>query len=219
MHATKSIVLLGGTGLVGRQILKLALADEMVGTVTAPTRRHLPPHPKLHNPIVDLNRLDDAEWWATDAVLCALGTTIKQAGSRAAFREVDYTFVVNAATLAKNAGCPNFVLNSSLGADAGSGNFYLKVKGELESALQGLGFASLTLVRPSLLDGGPRPERRFGEEIGLWFGTKLRGLIPARYRPVSTKAVAQAMLQAALASKPGVHVIESESLTQSIGKS
>ena len=219
MHATKSIVLLGGTGLVGRQILKLALADEQVGAVTAPTRRQLPPHPKLHNPIVDLNRLDDAEWWATDAVLCALGTTIKQAGSRAAFREVDYTFVVNAATLAKNAGCPNFVLNSSLGADAGSGNFYLKVKGELESALQGLGFASLTLVRPSLLDGGPRPERRFGEEIGLWFGTRLRGLIPARYRPVSTKAVAQAMLEAALASKPGVHVIESESLTQSIGKS
>ena len=219
MHATKSIVLLGGTGLVGRQILKLALADEQVGAVTAPTRRHLPPHPKLHNLIVDFNRVDDAEWWAADAVLCALGTTIKQAGSRAAFREVDYTFVVNAATLAKNAGCPNFVLNSSLGADAGSGNFYLKVKGELESALQGLGFASLTLVRPSLLDGGPRPERRFGEELGLWFGTRLRGLIPARYRPVSTKAVAQAMLEAALASKPGVHVIESESLTQSIGKS
>jgi hypothetical protein len=69
------------------------------------------------------------------------------------------------------------------------------------------------------LDGGPRPDRRYGEEIGLWFGTKLRRLIPARYRPVSTKSVAVAMLQAALEPKPGVHVIESESLTQSIGKS
>lgn len=197
----------------------MALADDRIGLVTAPTRRPLPAHPKLHNPIVNFAELTDADWWKTDAVLCALGTTIKQAGSQAAFREVDYGHVMRSATLAKQAGCTNFVLNSSLGADAGSGNFYLKVKGELETALQGLGFDSLTVVRPSLLDGGPRPERRYGEEVGLWFGMHLNALIPKRYRPISTQIVAQAMLQAALAPKPGVQFIESEALIHSIGKS
>jgi uncharacterized protein YbjT (DUF2867 family) len=111
------------------------------------------------------------------------------------------------------------VLNSSLGADASSGNLYLKVKGEIEQALAKLGFESLTFIRPSLLDGGPRPERRYGEEIGLWFGTRLNALIPKRYRPISTQAVAKAMLDAALRPKQGVHIIESEDLHHSIGKS
>lgn len=220
MPTQTSILLLGATGLVGRQILALALADERIGLVTAPTRRPLPSDPKLLNPIIDFTNLTDADWWKTEAVLCALGTTIKQAGSQAAFREVDYGYVLHSAELAIKAGCRNFVLNSSLGADPNAANFYLKVKGQVEKDLQALGFDSLTLVRPSLLDGGPRPERRYGEEIGLWFGTRLRGLIPARYRPVSTQAVALAMLQAALASEPGVHIIESEHLQDySIGKS
>lgn len=219
MPSQPSILVLGATGLVGLQILALALADDRIASVTAPTRRPLPAHPKLLNPIVDFTNLTDADWWQTNAVLCALGTTIRQAGSQTSFRDVDYGYVLHSAELAKNAGCSNFVLNSSLGADPNAANFYLKVKGQVEKDLKALGFDSLTLVRPSLLDGGQRPERRYGEEIGLWFGTRLRFLIPARYRPVSTQAVAQAMLQAALAPKPGVHIIESEALPHSIGKS
>lgn len=214
-----SIIILGATGLVGKQVLELALSDDRIAEVTAPTRRALSPHPKLRNPVVDYSNLPKDNWWKSDAILCALGTTIKQAGSQSAFRTVDHDYVLAAAELAKAYGCRTFVLNSSLGADAGSGNFYLKVKGETENALAELGFDSLTVVRPSLLDGGPRPERRLGEEIGLWFGTRLNTLIPKRYRPVSTKSVAHAMLTAALQSKPGLHVVESEALHHSMGKS
>ena len=154
MPSQTSILILGATGLVGQQILTLALADKRVAVITAPTRRALPAHPKLRNPIVDFAALPSADWWQADAALCALGTTIKLAGSREAFRAVDHDYLLNAAELAKKAGCANFVLNSSLGADPDSANFYLKVKGEIETALAELGFESLTIVRPSLQDGG-----------------------------------------------------------------
>jgi uncharacterized protein YbjT (DUF2867 family) len=206
------ILLLGATGLVGKRILELALQDECITNITAPTRRALPPNNKLHNPIVDFENLPDAQWWKTDAVLCALGTTIKQAGSQAAFRNVDFQYVLSAANLAKAAGSRVFVLNSSLGADHRSKSFYLKVKGETEQALEQLGFDSLTVVRPSLLDGGPRLERRYGEEIGLWMGNRLNLLIPKRYRPVSTLNVAKSMLEAACRAEPGLTIIESEDI-------
>jgi uncharacterized protein YbjT (DUF2867 family) len=207
-----SLLILGATGLVGYQALQMALADERIALVIAPTRRPLTPHPKLRNPIVNFPALADADWWKVDALICALGTTINQAGSQTAFREVDYNYVLDAAKRSKTAGCNTFVLNSSLGADPNSANFYLKVKGQIEKELQLLGFKSLTLVRPSLLDGGQRPERRYGEEIGLWFGKHLRPLIPARYRPVTTNSVAKAMLAAALDPEPGIHFMESDEL-------
>jgi uncharacterized protein YbjT (DUF2867 family) len=220
MPKQTSLLILGATGLVGYQALQMALADDRIAMVIAPTRRPLTPHPKLKNPIVNFSDLADADWWKVDALICALGTTIKQAGSQAAFRAVDYQYVLEAAILAKSAGCSTFVLNSSLGADPNASNFYLKVKGQIEKELQLLGFKSLTLVRPSLLDGGPRPERRYGEEIGLWFGKHLRPLIPARYRPVTTGNVAKAMLAAALDSEPGMHFMESDKLqSYSMGKS
>lgn len=214
-----SIIILGATGLVGSQLLALALLDERIAIITAPTRRPLPAHPKLRNPIIDYGRLPEADWWHADAVLCALGTTIKQAGSQSAFRTVDHDYVLAAAKQSKAAGCRIFVLNSSLGAAASSGNFYLKVKSDIENALAELDFESLTFIRPSLLDGGPRPERRYGEEIGLWFGKRLNVLIPKRYRPISTQAVAKAMLDAALRPKSGLNIIESAALDHSIGKS
>lgn len=206
------ILLLGATGLVGNRILELALRDERIASITAPTRRALPPNNKLLNPIVDFENLPDAQWWKTDGVLCALGTTIKQAGSQTAFRNVDFKYVLSAANLARAAGSRVFVLNSSLGADHRSKTFYLKVKGETEQALEKLGFDSLTVVRPSLLDGGPRPERRYGEEIGLWMGKRLNMLIPKRYRPVSTLNVAKSMLEAACRAEPGLTIIESEDI-------
>ena len=99
-----------------------------------------------------------------------------------------------------------------LGADPAAGSFYLRVKGEIEQDLRAVGFGSLTLVRPSLLDGGPRPDSRPGEAIGLVFARLLRPLLPRRVRAVSTERVARAMLQAALAAPAGVQVIESDQL-------
>ena len=209
----KTLLILGSTGLVGRQLLAQALAHAEVARVIAPTRRPLPSHAKLINPIVDFDTLPaDAPWWRADAALCALGTTMRQAGSQAAFRRVDHDYVLTAARLTHDAGTPVFVLNSSVGASPAAGSFYLRVKGETERDLGDLGFDSLTLVRPSLLDGGPRPERRLGETLALWLARPLRGLIPARYRAVKTADVAATMLRSALAAEAGTHCIESEAI-------
>lgn len=207
------LLLAGASGLVGREVLRLALADPGVGGVVAPTRRPLEPASGLNNPLVDFERLPaGAPWWKVDAVICTLGTTMAQAGTQAAFRRVDHDYPLALARLALAAGARAFVLNSALGANAESRVFYNRVKGEVEAAIAALGYASLTLVRPSLLDGGPRPDRRNGERVALWFARRLRPLIPARYRAVATQAVARTLLAAAIASPPGLHVIESEQI-------
>ncbi|MFO7704074.1 MAG: NAD-dependent dehydratase [Halopseudomonas sp.] len=208
-----TLLILGGTGLVGGQLVDAALNHPLVDTVVAPTRRPLRARAGLLNPLVDYAHLpEQALWWRTDAALCALGTTLKQAGSQAAFREVDYHYVLDAARLARQAGTPTFVLNSSLGADANARSFYLRTKGETERDLARLGFQSLSYVRPSLLDGGARPDARPAEAAGLWLARRLKGVIPSRYRAVSTQAVAERMLAQALAAKPGVVVVESNEI-------
>jgi len=132
-----------------------------------------------------------------------------QAGSEAAFRRVDHDYPLAVARLARAAGATAFVLNSALGAARDSRVFYNRIKGEVEAAITEVGYPSLTLVRPSLLDGGPRPDSRPGERVGLLFATIFSPLIPERYRAVATDAVAHTLLVAALAQAPGVHVIES----------
>jgi uncharacterized protein YbjT (DUF2867 family) len=205
------LMLVGASGLVGQQVLRQALANPAVSRLIAPTRKPLAAAPRLDNPIIDFERLPaDAPWWKVDAVICTLGTTMAQAGSEAAFRRVDHDYPLAAARLARAAGASAFVLNSALGAAADSRVFYNRVKGEVEAAIMALGYPSLTLVRPSLLDGGPRSDSRPGERLGLFFARMLRPLIPARYRAVATDAVARALLAAAVAQAPGVHVIESE---------
>lgn len=208
-----SLLILGATGLVGQQILKSALSDPSVVRVVAPTRRPLAPHTKLTNPIVDFDHLpSDAAWWKADIALCALGSTMKQAGSRTAFYKVDHTMVMQAARCVHKAGTSVFVLNSSLGASKKASSFYLRTKGEVEADLMSLGFASLGIVRPSFLDGGPRPEKRYGEEIAIAVSHLLGNLLPKKYRPISTEKVAQAMLFLAKQAKPDVTILESDAL-------
>jgi uncharacterized protein YbjT (DUF2867 family) len=208
----KTLLILGATGKVGQQLLAQALAHPDVAQVIAPTRRPLPPQARLINPTVDYRALPDAPWWRADAALCALGTTLRLAGSRPAFAEVDHDHVLAAARLARQAGTPCFVLNSSVGADLQARSFYLSVKGQTETDLTALGFTSLTLVRPSLLDAGARTPPRPAETLGLLLMKLARPLVPRRWRAVSTAAVAHGMLDSALQAAPGRHVIESEAL-------
>ena len=113
--------------------------------------------------------------------------------------------------LARRLGVPAFALNSSLGADAEARGFYLRCKGEAEDAVRALGFPSLTLVRPSLI-GGERDESRPLERLGILAATALRPLVPARYRVVPAERIAHCLLDAALAARPGVRVVESDAI-------
>ena len=209
----KRVLLAGATGLVGQVTLQRALASTAVSEVVAPTRRPLPAHPKLLNPVVDFDALPvDADWWAVDAVICTLGTTIKKAGSQAAFRRVDHDHPLQVAQIALRHGAKAYALNSALGADAHSRVFYSRTKGELERDLQTLGYPSLTLVRPGLI-GGERQESRRGEQIGVTVSQWLRPLLPARYRVVPAERIAHRLLEAALAARPGVQVVMSEDIS------
>jgi uncharacterized protein YbjT (DUF2867 family) len=206
------LLLVGATGLVGREVLRLALSDARVSQVVAPVRKPLPVHPKLDAPLVDFDRLPpDAPWWRMDAVICTLGTTMKAAGTRQLFRRVDHDYPLAVARLALAAGTPAYALNSAAGANAGSRIFYNRVKGELERDLEALGFRSLTHVRPGLI-GGERDEARAGEGAALRLLRVLGPVLPRRWRINPAPRIAAALLEAALAAAPGVHIVASEQL-------
>lgn len=206
------LLLVGATGLVGRHVLDLALADRRIGAVAAPTRRPLPDRPKLLAPMIDFGRLPErAEWWRADAVICALGTTMRKAGSEEAFRRVDHDYPLAVAHLAREHGTPAFVLGSAVGASPSSRFFYNRVKGELERDLVGLGFPSLTVVRPGLI-GGERDETRPAERIGAAILGLLGPVLPRGWRINPAGRIAQAMIDAALEARPGQHIVGSAQL-------
>ncbi|AQR69232.1 NAD-dependent dehydratase [Janthinobacterium sp. LM6] len=206
------LLLVGATGLVGSEVLRLALMDARITAIVAPVRRPLPPHPKLAAPLVDFDQLPpDASWWQADAVICTLGTTMKVAGTRQIFSRVDHDYPLAVARLALAAGTRTYVLNSAAGADAASRIFYNRVKGELERDLEQLGFRSLTYVRPGLI-GGEREQARAGEGAALRVLRVLGPVLPRRWRINPAPRIASALLEAALAAAPGVHVVSSEQL-------
>jgi uncharacterized protein YbjT (DUF2867 family) len=206
------ILLVGATGLVGGLVLTKALADPRITSVVALTRRALPAHPKLINPLVDFAALpDDAEWWSVDGVICTLGTTRAKAGSDQAFRTVDYDYPLAVAKISRRHGAQRFALNSSMGADASSRLLYPRTKGELERDLQALDFPSLTIARPGLI-GGDRAEFRAGERIAAAVLGVLGPLLPRRFRICPAERIADALIEGAVAGAPGVHFVEADRL-------
>ncbi len=212
MASALSLLLVGATGAVGTAVLELALQRREISRIIAPTRRPLERRAaKLDNPVLDLAALTGEEsFWACDAVVCTLGTTIRTAGSQAAFARIDRDLPILIGRFAKAGGATRYALNSSLGASPG-GNFYLRTKAEAEQGIIALGFASTTLVRPSLIDA-ERGESRPAEHLGVLFARALKPVIPKKYRAVTPRQIAQALLDGALAGEPGVHVVESDAL-------
>jgi uncharacterized protein YbjT (DUF2867 family) len=198
--------LAGATGLVGGSVLRLLLDDPAVTRVVAPTRRPLPAHPKLDNPLVS------GAWPAlppVDEAYGCLGTTRKDAGSAEAFRAVDFDLAVGFAKAARAAGARSFALVSSLGADARSSFLYPRVKGEAEAAIAGLRFESLVILRPSLLLGArerPRPAERLGEAVFSVLDPILLGPL-SKYRAIGAGEVAAALIGAVRKRVPGDLVI------------
>jgi uncharacterized protein YbjT (DUF2867 family) len=212
----RTALLAGATGLVGSLCLRRLLASPAYAQVTVVTRRPLSPaagSSRLREIVVDFARLDSVQAeLRADHVFCALGTTIRKAGSQAKFREVDYDYPLHLAQLTLANGARHCSLVSALGANSKSRVFYSRVKGELEDALRGMGWPSLCLLRPSVIAGDraeSRPLERFSEML-LRFG-------PANYRPVAAATIAAAMVATALREPPGVTVLESREIPRAAG--
>jgi uncharacterized protein YbjT (DUF2867 family) len=200
--------LAGGSGLVGGVLLRRLLDDARFDRVISVGRRTLPlEHPKLTQALADFASPAALEALPPPTVaFSCLGSTIKKAGSRDAFRAVDYGAVLAFARAARRAGAGVLVHVSSMGANPRSRAFYLAVKGELERDVAGLGFPSVYALRPSMLDG-KREEHRPGEAIGLVVMRALGPLLGS-YRPTKVEAIAKVMIASALAAAPGPHVVE-----------
>jgi uncharacterized protein YbjT (DUF2867 family) len=215
MSSPSSILVAGATGLVGSACVLRLLADPAFSRVVVITRRPIPEKlravdasAKLEERLLDFDHLDEsADFFTVDRILCALGTTIKKAGTRERFRQVDFGYPLKLARLGLEHGCRRFLFVSALGADPRSHNFYLRVKGELEAAVQALPYPGVTIVRPSLLLG-ERDEFRLGEEIAK----RLDFLAPPKFKPVRADAVAAILIDAAKKDRPGREIIESREI-------
>ena len=210
---SRDALLAGTTGLVGRALLPLLLESPHYGRVHALVRRvapGLPAHPKLQIHVVDFGRLPALP--AVDDVYIALGTTIKVAGSQAAFRRVDFDAVVDTARAARAAGAKRLLVVSALGADDASRVFYNRVKGEMQRAVAALGYETVVIAQPSLLIGDRaalgQPVRT-GEVWGERILRPVMAWVPRSVRPIAAGDVARAMLRAALEAKPSVTVLRS----------
>jgi uncharacterized protein YbjT (DUF2867 family) len=196
--------------------MRLLATDPAFERVVVLTRRPLPPEAAqrgVEAHVVNFDRVAaHEELFAVDQVMCALGTTIRVAGSQERFRLVDYEYPLAAARLALEQGATHYLLVSALGANARSRVFYNRVKGQLEAALATLPYRSVTIARPSLLLG-PRAEHRLGEQIAK----RLAFLVPEKYKPVDAHAVAAALVRAAKEDAPGWHVMESSAIRAMTG--
>lgn len=211
----KTALIAGATGLIGSQLLPLLLNSDRYERVKTLTRStlHLE-HPKLENHIVNFDQLSSSgHLLKADDVFCCLGTTMKKARSKEAFRKVDYTYPLELAKLTKQHGARQYLLVSALGANRDSSIFYNTIKGEVEEAIAAVGFESLHIFRPSLLLG-PRKENRSGEDAAKWFYKIFGFLIPAKYQAIDSAKVAKAMLYFAEHDQPGKYMHESPSLQQ-----
>lgn len=211
----RTVLLAGASGLVGKELLRLLTEDATYGAVHTLVRRpsgSVRPG-KVIEHVVNFEQLPALP--RCDDVLIALGTTIKVAGSQAAFRRVDYDYVLAVARAGLSAGAKRLGVVSALGADAKSRVFYNRVKGEMEAAVRALGYDQVVLVQPSLLVGDREAlgqPARTGEVWARRLLGPISGLVPAAFRPVRAEDVARGVLAALHSGEPGVRVIPSRDL-------
>ncbi len=216
MPKPSNLLLAGATGLVGSLALSTLL--EVTGRehsqIYAPTRRALTlTHPRLHPIEVDpgtpagqaqIERVLVGQGVRLDGFICAIGSTLKAAGSQAAFAAIDRDLVLALAAIAKRHGARQAVVVSSVGAAAASPSFYLRIKGEMEAGIEKLGFARVDFLQPGLLlgerTGAARPGERIAQILNPLFNPVLLGSL-RRYRAIRADTVAAALV--ALAGQAG----------------
>jgi uncharacterized protein YbjT (DUF2867 family) len=203
--------ILGATGLIGGQLLEILKNDPDFDVIKVIARRPVAiEHPKVKVIIIDFadetsfrNAIADS-----DAVFTAVGTTNRKVkGDRIEYQKVDFDIPVHAAGHCEYTGCNRFLLVSSIGADSQSGNFYLKLKGEVEEAIRKIRIQSISIFRPSLLLG-ERQEKRGGEKLAQVLSASLSFLFPSRYKPINASAVARSMVAACKQNLPGLKIYQ-----------
>jgi len=210
------VVIAGATGLIGKQ-----LVVELAGQVGVETHILVRRKPARVPAGVIVHEAAAADWPIEVAAIkpvvaiSCLGTTMRTAGSKAAFRAVDFDLVTGFASAAKAAGAQHMIAVSSVGASDKASNFYLKTKGEAESAMAQMGFGRIDFLRPGLLTGGERPESRPGESVAIMLAPLTDLLMVgglSRYRSIPALAVAQAIAHLALAGGQGKHIHENDAI-------
>lgn len=206
-------LIVGATGLIGRAVID-AFGDRSVTIVTRrPVEGVAPHHSERVAPPENWPDMIAAEQAAV--LICCLGTTIRQAGSQAAFRAVDHDLILAAARGARLGGTPHMIVVSSVGASAKAGNFYLRTKGETEDGLRALGFERLDLIRPGLLLGDRPGPPRLGEGLATIAAPLADALLHGsfrRYRSIQGATVAAAIVNLAGQSGSGVHIHENDAI-------
>jgi len=213
----RTAIVFGSTGLIGRSLVDELCASENYSAVKLFIRKPGPSgsrSDKIREFVIDFEKLNlYADQITGDDLYIALGTTIKKAGSVGKMEEIDRDLPVRIASIASANRIPRIAVVSSVGADASSGNYYLRIKGEMEKAILGLNFRCLAVVRPSILLG-VREEKRFGENAGKFF-MKIFGVFLVgkyqKYKAIEGRAVARAMI-AILRDKTGKEIYESDKL-------
>ncbi|XGC81776.1 oxidoreductase [Bdellovibrio bacteriovorus] len=210
------VCLVGATGLVGHELLLILSHLGEIDTIKAVTRRPLGKVPSLvDNIILNFDKLEDyAEALKAPVFVCCLGSTIKQAGSKEAFRKVDYEYVMAFARVAEKVKAQKFLVISAMGADAESSIFYNRVKGEMERDLNELQIPQIEIFRPSLILG-ERKEHRKGEAFAQKISPYLNPLLVGpfkKYRAIKATDIAKAMAIAILNFQPGIHTYKSDQI-------
>jgi uncharacterized protein YbjT (DUF2867 family) len=216
----KTALIIGSTGLIGSELLNLLLdSNDYLKVITFVKRDTGIKHPKLTQHIIDFDKPETyKELIVGDDFFCSIGTTIKKAGSKKAFRKVDFGYPKQFAAFALHNKVKNYLIISSLGANAKSGNFYLKTKGEIQDFLKDCDFESVAVLQPSLLLGN-RTEFRLGEKVGAFFMKTFSLLFVGnlkKYKPIESKTVAKALLKIAQTNNKGFKIYESDAI-QKIG--
>ena len=202
----KSALVLGATGVVGRKLVRELCENENYDKIIVWARRELKfSHEKLETQIVNFSDVKDLPPREVDEIFCALGTTMKQAGSRGQFYKVDVSYPVNIAKWGIASGARRFALISSQGADERSRFFYLRAKGKVEKKIAALGFKSLQIARLPAIKS-EREQVRMGELFTIWLFGLLPKFILTNYRPMSAKDIAAAVIAAAQTEAKGVQI-------------
>lgn len=219
MSTPRRALLAGATGLVGRALLPLLLRDYASVDVLARRAPDFASDPRLHLHVIDFAQLPEP-LPSIDDVFIALGTTIKVAGSQAAFRAVDFDAVVAVARASRTAGATRLGIVSALGADPASSVFYNRVKGDMEAAVAGLGYESVAIAQPSLLLGDRaalgQPVRSM-EALAMRLAPLMRVVVPASVRPIKASDVAAALVAALHSAAPGVRRLSSAQMQHAGG--